>query len=217
MAGPAVDDCQTGFGFFAPKRVASALNSTQLGLEMLNIAPQPFPSFGQRIRHLRRAHGLKQLVIAQGTGVDQATVSRWESGLQVPQIEIQHAVFNLLAHYRTDDRTLLRLIENSNEPVHLVDDISHICLAYSNQRAKDWQTSQTAMVGVSLWQFATDEIRAAEAELADTDWWSARIPTPKVFRTSEAKHDAIIISAGAILWERLYLADGTPVRLVSAT
>jgi hypothetical protein len=100
--------------------------------------------------------------------------------------------------------------------VHLVEEISHICLAYSQTRAKDWQTSQKAMIGVSLWQFATDEIRAAEAGLADTDWWSAQIPTPKLFHTSEAKHDAITISAGGILWERIYLADGTPARLVSA-
>lgn len=184
---------------------------------MLNTPPHQLPSFGQRIRQQRRAHGLKQLVIAQGMGVDQATVSRWESGQNVPEPATQQAVFNLLSHSRTDDTTLRKLVEHSNDCVHLVDDLSHICLAYSPKRAENWQTSQRALVGVPLWQYATDEIRKAEAELADSDWWSVRTPTPKQFCTSKAKHDALNISAGGILWERLYLADGTPVRLVTSS
>ena len=70
------------------------------------------------------------------------------------------------------------------------------------------------LVGVSLWQFATDEIRRAEADLADSDWWSVQMPAPRIFQTSE-RRDAIRISAGGIMWERLYLSDGTPVRLVT--
>lgn len=183
---------------------------------MLNTNPQPFPSFGHRIRQHRRAQGLKQLVIAQGMGVDQTTISRWESGQQVPSTDIQQAVFDLLAQSRTDDGALRRLVEGSNACVHLVEEVNHICLAYSNKRAQSWRTSQRALLGVSLWQFATDEIRAAEAELAHAGWWSTQLPKPKLFNTSEAKHDCINISAGGILWERLYLADGTPVRLVSS-
>ena len=72
-------------------------------------------------------------------------------------------------------------------------------------------------MGVSLWQFATDEIRRAETELKDEGWWDQHTPNPKAFLTSEAVHDRIRISAGEIVWERLYLADGTPVRLVSGS
>ncbi|WP_299682370.1 helix-turn-helix transcriptional regulator [uncultured Roseobacter sp.] len=43
---------------------------------------KPLPSFGRRLRQQRRVLGLKQLVIAHEVGVDQATVSRWESGKQ---------------------------------------------------------------------------------------------------------------------------------------
>ncbi|MEX0368041.1 MAG: hypothetical protein AB3N22_18400 [Ruegeria sp.] len=106
---------------------------------------------------------------------------------------------------------------NSAECIHLVEEASHICLAYSASRARDWKTSQNALLGVSLWQFATDEIRQAEAELQDEGWWDQQMPRPKAFLTSEAVHDRIRISAGEIIWERLYLADGTPVRLVSGT
>jgi hypothetical protein len=40
------------------------------------------------------------------------------------------------------------------------------------------------------------------------------MPAPRIFQTSE-RRDAIRISAGGIMWERLYLSDGTPVRLVT--
>lgn len=175
----------------------------------------PLPSFGRRLRQQRRVLGLKQLVIAQEMGVDQATVSRWESGQQEPDAEVQRAVLRLLSQSRTDDSALRKLVENSNNCLHLVEETSHICLAYSPSRAQDWMVSQRAMIGVSLWQFSTDEIRQAEAELAESDWWSVQEPQAKLFCTSEATHSAIRISAGGILWERLYLADGTPARLVS--
>lgn len=184
---------------------------------MFKAAAHPFPSFGQRIRQQRRAYALKQLVIAQEMNVDQATVSRWETGQHVPEPDIQKAVFNCLSRSRTNDDALRRLVENSNRCVHLVEEASHVCLAYSHNRAREWRTSQRALLGVSLWQFATDEIRIAEAELAESDWWSVQTPQPKLFQTSEATHEQIRINAGNILWERLYLADGTPVRLVSGT
>lgn len=175
----------------------------------------PLPVFGLRLRRLRRAKGVKQLALAQALGLDQATISRWESGHQRPAWEVQRQALAMLAIARTHDAALRRLVETSTACVHLVDEASHICLAYSRTRANDWRTSQLDLRGVSLWQFATDEIRQAEAELADTDWWSSPTPAPKQFRTSEKVFDEITISAGGILWERVYLADGTPARLVT--
>jgi len=175
----------------------------------------PFPFFAQRLRRLRRLMGLKQLVLAQDLGVDQATISRWEAGVQTPSPEIQQKALEVLSATKGDDAALRRLVEGAANCVHLVEEATHTCLAYSRGRAQDWRTSQRALLGVSLWQYATEEIRRAEAELADSDWWSVQAPTPKSFCTSAQQHDKISISAGGILWERLYLTDGTPVRLVT--
>jgi hypothetical protein len=73
------------------------------------------------------------------------------------------------------------------------------------------------MQGVSLWKFATDEIRREEELLDVTGWWDQHTPTPRYFTTTHRNFDTIQISAGEVLWERLYLIDGTPVRLVSGT
>lgn len=180
-------------------------------------SPCGFPAFGLRLKRLRRAIGLKQAALAHLMRVDQATISRWENGVQVPASETQAEVFAALSRKRVDDFALKRLVATSRDCLHLVDESSHECLAYSPSRARDWSTSQRALLGVSLWQFATNEIQQAEAELTDEGWWELQTPAPKAFVTSQAIHDRIRIAAGQIVWERLYLSDGTPVRLVSGS
>lgn len=173
------------------------------------------PAFGRRLRRLRRSLGLKQSTLAEIAHVDQTTVSRWENGRILPDAQLQQQVLAALSDRGSNDQALRRLVEDAGSAVHLVDEASHICLAYSRPRARDWQVSQRAMLGVSLWPFATDEIRHAEAGLADTGWWDQQMPAPRRFVTSGAETGDIRISAGQITWERLYLSDGTPVRLVS--
>lgn len=173
------------------------------------------PCFGARLKRVRTAVRLKQSGLAELLGVDQTTISRWESGCQTPEKAVQSMVFETLLPYRSDDAALRRLVENSPDCIHLVDEATHRCLAYSARRARDWRVGQRDMLGVSLWQFATAEIRQAENELAHTDWWSTVSPEPKRFVTSPSNDRDIRISAGQILWERVYLADGTPARLVT--
>lgn len=175
----------------------------------------PFPAFGKRLRRLRRATGTKQEALALQLGINQATISRWESGVQTPTPTLQQSAMELLALARGDDAALKRLVEESAGCVHLVEEAGHVCLAYSKSRAKDWHSTDRGLVGTSLWQFATDEIRLAESQLEDEGWWDLLSPAPKSFVTSEAVHPMIRISAGGILWERVYLSDGTPARLVS--
>ncbi|WP_166418362.1 helix-turn-helix domain-containing protein [Cochlodiniinecator piscidefendens] len=175
-----------------------------------------FPFFGQRLRRVRRAMGVKQFALAQSLGVDQTTISRWESSRQTPDADLQKKALDTVSSFGTDDRALRRLIEHSTTGVHLVDEASHKCLAYSPTRATSWGASPNEWIGTSLWQFATDEIRQAEEELDAMDWWSLAAPEPKVLYTSAASHDRLRIDAGKLMWERLYLADGTPVRLTSS-
>ena len=175
------------------------------------------PMFGRRLRQLRRATGTKQSALADALQVTQSTVSRWEAGAQTPEQTIQNQAFELLGARSTDDAALRRLVEQSSNCVHLVEETTHRCLAYSAKRASEWKSSRRSMLGVSLWQFATEEIWLAENELEDSDWWDARQPRAKHFYTSRREYDEITISAGGVLWERLYLADGTPARLCTLT
>ncbi|MBV6656306.1 MAG: helix-turn-helix transcriptional regulator [Devosiaceae bacterium] len=175
----------------------------------------PFPTFGKRLKRLRVASGFKQDALAAALGVNQATVSRWEQGAQVPDGAVQHRAFACLGARRGDDAALKRLVETTSDCVHLVDEASHVCLAYSKARAADWRSTDRELLGTSLWRFATDEIRAAEAQLEAEGWWDEPMPAPKYLKTSQADFAELTINEGWMLWERLYLADGTPARLVT--
>lgn len=180
---------------------------------MIDELHHPLPDFRRRLRLLRRAAGVKQFALADMLGVNQTTVSRWEAGVQTPPPHLQRKALTVLTGPRVADTALRRLVENSSDCVHLVDEATHNCLAYSRRRAEDWQSSQHELLGVSLWKFATEEIQRAEKELEHSDWWSVQLPAPRFFKTSGKVYDEIVISPGGILWERLYLSDGTPVRL----
>ncbi|AVM74427.1 helix-turn-helix domain-containing protein [Magnetospirillum gryphiswaldense] len=52
-----------------------------------------------QLRVLRRYHGLKQAVLAEMIGVDQATVSRWENGHQEPDLAGKKRMRDLLRKF----------------------------------------------------------------------------------------------------------------------
>ncbi|MDV7142147.1 helix-turn-helix transcriptional regulator [Tropicimonas sp. TH_r6] len=182
---------------------------------MMQPNTSPLPAFARRLKRQRIAIGLKQAALAHLLGLNQTTVSRWESGRQIPDPAMQQRALECVAARRTDDVALKRLVESSTLAMHLVDDADHTCLAYSKRRARDWHTTGRQMLGTSLWRFATDEIRKAEQALATQGWWDEALPAPRKVFTSEAIYPELRISPGGMLWERIYLADGTPARLVT--
>ncbi len=176
--------------------------------------PLSLPAFGLRLRRQRRATGVKQFALSDALQVDQSSVSRWEAGVQVPDAQMQKRAFDLLVGEQRDDFALRRLVETSSSTIHLIEDATHKCLAFSKKRGMEWgNIDHSSLYQKSLWRFATKEIQAAEENLAHSDWWSAQHPAPHSFITSAKVYHEIIIRPGQILWERMYLADGTPVRL----
>lgn len=175
------------------------------------------PDFGPRLKRLRRLRGLKQQVVAEIAQVCQTTVSRWESGVLVPKARSGEHILRVLAASNglATDSVLRRLVEDAQAAVHLVTDIDHRLLAASKPREKEWRRSVAELAGISLWQFASDRIEAAERGLADGDWWRQASVSPVVVDLEEAE-TGLRIAPGQMVWERLHLADGTPVRLCTS-
>jgi transcriptional regulator with XRE-family HTH domain len=140
--------------------------------------------------------------MAESLGVTQSTVSRWESG-ELP-----------LSDSDLHDRVLKRLVETSDQPVHLICDRTHNLLAASKSREASWSVSANDLLGQSLIVYATDDILKSEATLDALGWHDDAISTLTVI--TEANQSNIVpIRAGHILWEKLRLSDGSPVRLVT--
>lgn len=175
------------------------------------------PAFGPRLRQMRRAASVKQSTLSNELNIDQSTLSRWEAGIQSPEEHIQQKAFSLLASNCVNDFALRRLVETSNSLLHLIEDTTHICLAFSNRRAREWGNQDcNLLIGKSLWRFATEEIQTAENDLTTNNWWSTHSPIPQTFTTSKKIHNELVINEGRIVWERMYLSDGTPVRLCTS-
>ena len=165
---------------------------------------------------LRRLRGLKQQAIADLAGVCQTTVSRWESGLVVPQASLGERVLRMLecGSGLSADSGLRRLVETASAAVHLVTDTDHLLLAASAAREREWGRSLADLRDVSLWRFASPSIERAERRLEDSGWWRGPQHSPVIVELDEADTD-VRIAAGRMLWERLELGDGTPVQLCS--
>ncbi len=70
------------------------------------------------IRNLRQFRNLTQSALAQMVGVDQVTVSRWETGRNVPEIAMQRRLRDFLAR-PADDRRLFASVALSFHPRYL--------------------------------------------------------------------------------------------------
>ncbi|MDR3368247.1 helix-turn-helix transcriptional regulator [Rhodoferax sp.] len=171
------------------------------------------PSFGKRLKRLRRIKALKQEAVAVMAGVNQATVSRWERGSITPSAEVIQALWHALAHSPAQDAALQRLVQHCTLPTHLITDIDHRLLAASPLRQQIWGIPETDLLHTSLWQFATEDIAQAELQLSLNGWWEQEAPAPVVVHVRTAQTVGLQIHRSIMVWERVWLASGLPARL----
>lgn len=173
--------------------------------------------FGRALKRWRHLRGVKQGHAAEILLVTQPTISRWERGHHRPtEAEAQRLSHLLEAPLDSaGDAALRRLVENSRLSVHLICDLTHRLLAASQPRCRSWRRTADELRGASLWCFATDEIRAAEAGLANIGWHDEATPS-FTFWTGPNDSKVVPIEPGPLIWERIQLSDGTLARLVTS-
>ncbi|VVE25110.1 transcriptional regulator [Pandoraea iniqua] len=170
---------------------------------------------GATLRRWRVLRRIKQAHAAEWLGVSQSTISRWEAGT-LPITGDALARIEALFAARLDsaaDHALQRLVTHDARAVHLVCDHTHRLLACSASRAAEFSQPLPALMGVSLWPFATEAIVTREASLRDAGWYEQRTPSIE-FDTGSNDSLAIPIRESRCRWTRLTLSDGTVARLV---
>ncbi len=190
------------------------IDSTASGI--LSDVGSALPNFGARLRRIRRLRGLKQASVADLAGVCQTTVSRWEAGIIEPDPAAARDILRKMTAVCSDESALQRLVESSTLCTHLVTDVDHRLLAASPGRASEWRRPATDLLGVSLWRFATQNIAAAEESLGVIGWWDDSAPAPVTVWTGRRDADDLRIVPSWMIWERVYLNDGTPARLCTS-
>lgn len=173
--------------------------------------------FGPGLKTWRLLRRIKQSHAAELIGVSQATISRWESGIQEPTGAPAGRLAALM-ETRLDsaaDRALAELIMHSRREIHLVCDTTHKLLAASPARERRWQVKAAELVGTSLWCFASAEIIEAEQRLGEAGWFEPAAPAIEL-ATGPNDSQIVPIRSGRVRWTRMRLADGSFARLVQA-
>jgi transcriptional regulator with XRE-family HTH domain len=180
------------------------------------MTPSLASSLGPALKRWRLLHRVKQAHAAQLFSVNQSTISRWESGTQAME-PAEHARAEQLLSARLDaaaDHALARLIDESPRAVHLVCDITHRLLACSARRQAEFGAPLSALLGRSLWRYATPEIAGKEAMLDGIGWRNTLAPPSLEFATGTNGSALVPIVHSVCRWTRMTLSDGTSARLV---
>lgn len=181
-----------------------------------SVCPTP-RSLGAALVSARLRRGMKQSHVGELLGVTQPTVSRIERGDLLPAGALREEAMRFLAA-RLDvrrDAGLRRLVEMAAAPVHVICDLTHRLLAASPTREREWQRSASDLKGVSLWPYASEIIREAETRLGQYGWGEPDGACAMEVTTNAHSSNALRILPGRMIWERMILSDGSPVRLVT--
>ena len=129
-------------------------------------------SLALTLRPVRRLRGIKQAHAGELLGVTQSTVRRIERGELKPAGASRNRLLDFVVA-RIDpsrDAALRHLVEGSASPVHLVCDFTHRLLTASGPREREWRRAANELQCQSLWRYASEGIRSAEARLPDLGW-----------------------------------------------
>lgn len=103
------------------------------------LRPMSDVGIGTKLRIWRRSNGIKQDAMAAALGVTQATVSRWESGRDIPSIEISRRITDLIATQIRDELAIESRFVERLSSVQAIFDVDGIRLqATSLGCARAW-------------------------------------------------------------------------------
>lgn len=173
------------------------------------------PALLGAVRRKRVLRRMKQTHLAELLGVTQSSLSRWESGKQMPPPEALEALARFVAAGpgEASGAVVKRLVEQSRRAIHLVCDTTHRLLAASPARRAEWRLPDGG-IGVPLWRYATSEIRRAEGQL-DAFGWFGRDDAAVFFATSGRPGPQVWIRPSMVLWERVAVGGFSWARLVT--
>jgi transcriptional regulator with XRE-family HTH domain len=171
---------------------------------------------GFALRRWRILNRVKQNHAAELFGVSQSTISRWESGTQQME-QAERAKIHAVVVARIDaaaDAVLAQLVRESPRLVHLVCDNTHVLLACSQAREREFGIAYSELRGRSLRGFATEEIAIEDSRLEQRGWYDIPTPEPVIVETGANNSVFVPILPSVCRWTRLTLSNGAVARLV---
>lgn len=127
------------------------------------------------IRRLRQSNGWKQTTFAEMIGVDQATVSRWERGLQTPEPSMRKRLVELMRR-RVPELDRLQMISVEASPnLAIAFDRDFRVLAASEAAAALFGTTPGALVGEPLHDRSAPDLAWARERAEECGLWRGEV------------------------------------------
>jgi transcriptional regulator with XRE-family HTH domain len=123
--------------------------------------------WGQTIRQYRILNGLTQTALAELVSVDQATVSRWERGLQAPDVAMQGRLRALVRVSPLGRRRHLLHVVQAAPGVMMLFDSAFTLLAASRAVGERFGVAAADLTGVAYGKLLSDELVEARLRAAD--------------------------------------------------
>ncbi len=174
----------------------------------MRIAGDSSGEWGEQLRRFRRLRALKQAALAEIVGVDQATVSRWESGRQNPDLGMQQRLRDLLRRIEPREEILLKHWINASVGYTVLCDEDRIIRAASPSYCSIHGLSPAEVLGLSTVPVFTAELEQALWLAVDRGFFEGDVASVTVVGRTNALSGRERGIPGISVWTPVPLSDG---------
>jgi transcriptional regulator with XRE-family HTH domain len=180
----------------------------------MRITTGDLTDWGPQIRRFRRFRALKQSALAEMIGVDQATVSRWESGRQVPDLGMQRRLRDMIRTPDSREEELLKHSINAGLGYTVLCDENRIIRAVSRSFCDAHQISQNDAIGKSSEPVFTPEVDRLHHISVEQGFFDGDVASIVIVGRYHALGGAWRNRCGIVSWTPVPLTDGRILRRV---
>jgi transcriptional regulator with XRE-family HTH domain len=180
----------------------------------MRISGDGLADWGGQLRRFRRLRSLKQTALAELIGVDQATISRWESGRQNPDLAMQHRLRDLMRRIEPREEILLKHWINASVGYTVLCDEDRIIRAASPSYCSIHGLSSADVLGLSSIPVFTAELERALWLAIDRGFFEGEVASATVVGRANALSGQSLDIPGMSVWTPVPLTDGRVLRRV---
>ena len=180
----------------------------------MRISGDGLADWGAQLRRFRRLRALKQVALAEMIGVDQATISRWESGRQSPDLAMQQRLRDLMRRIEPGEEVLLKHWINASVGYTVLCDEDRIIRAASPSYCSIHGLSAADVLGQSTIPSFTAELEQALWLTVDRGFFEGEVASVTVVGRTNALSGNPRDIPGMSVWTPVPLTDGRVLRRV---
>lgn len=177
---------------------------------MLELGQLVMMQWAAGIRRLRQSNGWKQTTLAEMIGVDQATVSRWERGLQTPELSVRKCLVELMRRRVPELDRLQMLSVEASPNLAVAFDRDFRVIAVSEAAAALFGTTPSVLVGEVLPVRRSPDLSWARDRAEECGLWRGEVAVMRFVACLADAADGVARHA-QVAWTPVFVGSGDVV------